>query len=91
MLNFSTDVNSFEFVSNCTHGEINGLIQELANQGHIQRNQLSRNSKYGVRKPNINDKIFWESLEQLKKCRDLLTLSEEEFINNLSKRLQHIR
>ena len=45
----------------------------------------------GVRRPNVNDEIFWESLERLTKCRDLLSLEEEIFINNLANKFKHLR
>lgn len=45
----------------------------------------------GVRRPNVNDEIFWESLERLTKCRDLLSLEEENFINNLANKFKHLR
>ena len=46
---------------------------------------------YGVRRPNLNDQIFWESLETLTKCRDLLSLEEENFINSLANKFKHLR
>jgi hypothetical protein len=44
-----------------------------------------------VRNPNVNDQIFWESLEKLTKCRDLLSLEEENFINNLANKFKYLR
>lgn len=85
------DIDPSEFVSACNSREINELIEALVEDGHIQPDQLTKNSSNGVKRPNLNDEIFWESLNHLTKCRDLLTTTEEEFINNLSKRFKHLR
>lgn len=82
------DISPGEFVDSCNSREINQLIEVLIEDGHIQSNQLN---KYGVSKSNLNDEIFWESLETLSKCRDLLTLEEEDFINNLANKFKHLR
>jgi hypothetical protein len=44
-----------------------------------------------VSNPNLNDQIFWESIEKLTKCRDLLSLEEENFINNLANKFKYLR
>lgn len=85
------DIDPSEFVSSCNSREINELIETLVEDGHIQPDQLTKNGSNGVKRPNLNDEIFWESLNHLAKCRDLLTTTEEEFINNLSKRFKHLR
>ncbi len=53
--------------------------------------QPKENKSYGVNRPNINDEIFWESLEHLKKCRDLLSIHEENYINNMAAKYKHLR
>ena len=53
--------------------------------------QPQESKSYGVNRPNMNDKIFWESLEHLKKCRDLLSIHEENYINNMAARYKHLR
>lgn len=58
--------------------------------GHIQPDQATLNGEK-VRRQNINDEIFFESLEKLSKCRDLLTLEEENFINNLANKFKYLR
>jgi hypothetical protein len=86
------DIEPSEFVDSCSRREINALIETLIEDGYINTSALSKNcEQHGVRRPNINDEIFWESLDHLKKCRDLLSVTEEEFINNLAKRFQHLR
>jgi len=59
--------------------------------GHVQPYQDTKSNKIFVRRPNINDQIFWESLENLAKCRDLLSVEEENFINNLGNKFKYIR
>lgn len=85
------DIDPSEFVGSCNSHEINELIETLVEDGYIQPNQLTKNGSNGVKRPNLNDEIFWESLNHLAKCRDLLTTTEEEFINNLSKRFKYLR
>ena len=80
------DIEPSDFVGACDSGEIKELIEILIEDGHIEPKQSKFNSK-----SNVNDETFWESLDHLKKCRDLLSLTEEEFINNLAKRFQHLR
>lgn len=85
------DIDPSEFVSACNSREINELIEALVEDGHIQPGQLEKSINNGVRRPNFNDEKFWESLEHLSKCRDLLTITEEQFINNLADRFKHLR
>lgn len=86
------DIEPSEFVGACNSREIDELIQVLVEDGHIKPNYINRGGEhYGVRRPNANDEVFWESLEHLKKCRDLLTSTEEQFINELAKRFQYLR
>lgn len=85
------DVDPSEFVDSCSKRERQRLVEILIEDGDIQPDQDTRNSNNGVRRPNINDQRFWESLDKLAKCRDLLSLGEENFINNLANKFQHIR
>lgn len=85
------DISPSEFVGACNSREINELIDVLVEDGHIEPNQLNKNGGNGVKRPNVNDERFWESLNHLAKCRDLLTITEEEFINNLAERFKHLR
>lgn len=85
------DIDPSEFVSACNSQEINELIEALVEDGHIQPNQLTKNGSNGVKRPNMNDEIFWESLEHLKKCRDLLSIHEENYINNMAAKYKHVR
>ena len=85
------DVDPGEFLDSCDKRERQRLVEILIEDGDIQPDQDTRNSNNGVRRPNINDQRFWESLDKLAKCRDLLSLEEENFINNLANKFQHIR
>lgn len=85
------DIDPSEFVDSCSKRERDRLIEILIEDGYIEPDQDTKNKNNGVSKPNINDQRFWDSLEHLAKCRDLLTLEEEEYINNLSKKFQYIR
>ena len=85
------DVDPSEFVDSCSRRERQRLVEILIEDGDIQPDQDTRNGSNGVRRPNINDQRFWESLDKLAKCRDLLSLEDENFINNLANKFQHIR
>jgi hypothetical protein len=85
------DIDPSEFLDACSKREKDRLIEILEEDGYIQSSEETTGKNNGVRKPNINDLTFWNSLEHLKKCRDLLTLEEENFINNLSNRFKYTR
>ena len=85
------DVDPSEFVDSCSVRERQRLIEILVEDGYIEPNQADKSKGNGVRRPNINDQRFWNSLEHLAKCRDLLSITEEEFINNLAERFKHLR
>jgi len=84
------DIDPSEFLDSCSRKERERLIEILIEDGHIQPNQVTMNGEK-VRKANINDEIFFESLDKLSKCRDLLTIEEQNFINNLADRYKHLR
>jgi hypothetical protein len=85
------DIDPSEFIDSCNSRELKRLVEILEEDGHIQPSEETTSKNNGVRKPNINDQRFWESLDHLAKCRDLLTITEEEFINNLANRFKYIR
>ena len=87
----SVEIEPSEFVDSCSKTEKDRLVEILIEDGHIQPDQDTKNSNNGVRKPNVNDQIFWDSLQHLSKCRDLLSIEEENFINNLSNKFKHLR
>jgi hypothetical protein len=66
-------------------------VEILIEDGYIQSDQETKSNNNGVRRPNVNDQIFWESLDKLAKCRDLLSVEEENFINNLGNKFKHLR
>lgn len=86
------DIDPSEFVDACSFRERQELIDYLVQCSYIGEDQKDiKLPNYGVRRPNVNDESFWESLDYLKKCRDLLSITEEEFINNLADRFKHLR
>lgn len=85
------DISPSEFVQSCNSKEINELIEILSEGGHLQPEQLTNSKNYGVRRPSVNDEQFWSSLEHLKRCRDLLSIHEENYINNMASKYKHIR
>jgi len=87
----SVDIDPSEFIDSCSKREKERLIEILVEDGEIEPTQADKNKGTGVRKPNINDQTFWDSLEHLAKCRDLLSLEEENFINNLANKFKHLR
>jgi hypothetical protein len=85
------DIDPSEFIDSCSKKEIQRLVEILVEDGHIEPAQVDKNKGTGVRNPNINDKTFWESLEHLKKCRDMLSTFEENYINNMAAKYKHLR
>ena len=85
------DIDPSEFIDSCSRRERDRLIEILVEDGYIEPDQSTKNSNTGVRKPNINDLTFWDSLDKLAKCRDLLSIKEENFINNLATKFKHLR
>lgn len=85
------DIDPSEFIDSCSKREKDRLVEILIEDGYIQPDQDTKNSNTGVRKPNINDLRFWDSLDKLSKCRDLLSIEEENFINNLADKFKHLR
>jgi hypothetical protein len=84
------DIDPSEFVDSCSTRERERLIEILIEDGYISPDQKTVNLDK-VSRVTVNDEIFWESLEVLSKCRDLLTLEEEQYINNLATRFKHLR
>jgi hypothetical protein len=86
MPEFRSEINidPSEYIDSCSRREIERLVELLEDDGHITKT-LS-----GIRRPNINDKIFLESLQTLTKCRHLLSIQEEKFINKLGEKLKYL-
>lgn len=85
------DIDPSEFVDSCNQRELKRLVEILEEDGYIQPSEETTSKNNGVRRPNINDQTFWDSLTRLAKCRDLLTLEEETLINNLADKFKYIR
>jgi len=80
-----------EFVSACNKQGLNELIEALVEDGHIEPNQTNKIKQTGVKRPTPNDQIFWDSLDHLAKCRDMLSTFEENYINNMATKYKHLR
>lgn len=83
------DIDPSEYFDSCSTREKQRLVEIIIEEGYAAETNPVTN--YGVRRANVNDEKYWESLEHLKKCRDLLSVSEEQFINNLAERFKHLR
>jgi hypothetical protein len=85
------DIDPSEFVDACSSRERQELIDYLIQCGYISEDQKDiKTPNYGVRRPNVNDESFWDSLDHLKKCRHLLSLDEENYINNVADKFKHL-
>jgi hypothetical protein len=85
------DIDPSEFIDSCSNGELKRLVEILEEDGHIEPSQSNKSNNTGVRQPNFNDLTFWSSLDKLAKCRDLLTIEEEDYINKLASKFKHLR
>jgi hypothetical protein len=85
------DIDPSEFIDSCNNSELKRLVEILEEDGHIEPSQSNKSKGNGVRNPNTNDLTFWNSLDKLAKCRDLLSVEEENFINNLADKFKHLR
>lgn len=85
------DIDPSEFVDACSSIERQELIDYLVECGYISEDQKDiKSPNYGVRNPNINDESFWVSLDRLKRCRHLLSLDEENYINNIADKFKNL-
>jgi hypothetical protein len=89
--NIDLDIDPSEFIDACSKSERDRLIEILEEDGYIQSSTETTGRNNGVRRPNTNDQRFWDSLNKLAKCRDLLSIEEENFINNLGDKFKHLR
>lgn len=80
----SIDIEPDEFVSSCNSREIKELIDALVEDGHIQRGCEATNQSH-------LDDDFTFALSHLMKCKDLMTIEEENFILDLYSRFKYLR
>lgn len=85
------DIDPSEYLDSCSESEKQELIKWLVEDGDIEPAQADKNRGAGVSRPNANDETFWASLDHLKKCRDLLSIHEENYINNMAAKYKHLR
>lgn len=88
--NAEVDIDPSEFVDACSKRERDRLIEILEEDGYIQSSTETLSQNYGVRRPNINDEIFWDSLKILMKSRHLLTLDEEQLIIKIADKFKYL-
>lgn len=85
------DIEPGDFLDSCNEREVKELIDALVEDGHISETQKNKKVEGAIGTPNMQDVIFWESLDHLKKCRDLLSIHEENYINNMAHKYKHLR
>jgi len=76
------DLEPDEYLNACNSREIEELIKALIEDGHIKKPHTKRTDKV-----SINEEKFNESLNKIAANYVVLTVEEEEFINNIAKRL----
>lgn len=81
------DISPEEFLNSCSTRERNELIEELVEQGYIDRSAIS--SEQQKETINKNDCVYVDALNHLKNKRHLLTTTEEWFILNLADKFKH--
>ena len=74
-----------EYLNTCTTNQKQNLIEILVEDGIVSNKTFDK--KY---EDNLNDEIFLESLKTLSKTRHLLSIEEENFINNLANKFKYI-
>ena len=79
-------IEPWEYISACSSSDIKELIKELMDDGHIKRDAVIENT--GPSKPSLGDSMFEDNLNLLYSKRLNLTLEEEDYINNIAKRLR---
>ncbi len=78
------DIDPSEFVDSCSKGEITELIDYLIEEDHLPKER----TRFSDIHSTPQGLIFNESLDVLSQNRLQLTLEEEEYINNIAKRLK---
>ena len=81
------DISPEEFLNSCSTRERNELIEELVEQGYIDRSVLS--SEQLDEAINKRDCDFVDALNSLRNKRHLLTTTEEGFIISLADKFKH--
>jgi len=85
------NIDPREFVDSCSSIERQELIDHLIESGYITEDQLDlKKPNHGVKNPNVNDKTYWDALDVLMKSRHLLSLDEENYINNIADKFKHL-
>lgn len=80
------DIDPDDFISACSEREITELVKELRDQGYIKPEDMMDSNGLG----NFNDEVYQVSLSTLSRCRHLLTVEEESFINKLGEKYKYL-
>lgn len=85
MPEFSTyiDVEPYEFVSECSKGEIKELIDELIDAGHLP--ESIRNKTDNVRRGNLEEE-FLEKMNKLSESYYRLSQEDDKILQDLFKK-----
>lgn len=81
------DIDPEDFLSACSSSEKKEIIELLKEDGWINGEESDNELLTTL---NSNDQKFWDSLNHLKRFRHLLSLEEENFINNLAEKFRHL-
>jgi hypothetical protein len=74
------DIEPYEYVNECSKYEIKELINELRDHGYLNEDGIEKENK------TLDDIEFEKALMKIESHRQYLSLEEEAFIVNLSKR-----
>jgi uncharacterized protein YPO0396 len=74
------DIEPYEYVNECSKSEIKELINELRDHGYLNEDRIEPKNK------TLDDIEFEKALMKIESHRQHLSLEEEAFIVNLSKR-----
>lgn len=78
MPNFNYDIDVEEFLDQCSHFEIEEIIDILKERGWAFKRQSSE--------PSVNDTIFERDIEKISRNKFLLTIEEIELIEKIASR-----
>ena len=85
------DLEPWEYLEECTHGEIVDLIKALEERDYLKPNSLKQDGDNEVHgSTSVNQQIFEEKLESIKRNRLNLSFEEEEMIDKIAERFKFL-
>lgn len=78
MPNFNYDIDVEEFLDECSHYEIEEIVDILKERGYAVGYQSSE--------PSVNDTLFERGIEKISRNKFLLTIEEIELIEKIASR-----